>query len=169
MANFVAPSAELLSSGAWTLEEFGRVLGNVPAAAYVCDQDGLITYFNRRAAEIWGREPFLNDSRDRYCGSSRIFTREGAPLSHEKCWMARALMEDREFNGYELVIEQPSGKRVTTLAHATPVHGQDGTLLGAVNVIVDISDQKRKEAVKDELLASHLDSCKKRFDWKESD
>ena len=46
--------------------EFRRMLEALPAAAYTCDDDGLITYFNRRAAELWGREPKLHDPIDRY-------------------------------------------------------------------------------------------------------
>ena len=38
----------------------------VPAAAYTTDADGLITHFNRLAVKLWGREPKLNDSEDRY-------------------------------------------------------------------------------------------------------
>jgi PAS domain-containing protein len=46
--------------------EFRRLLENLPAAAYTCDAKGLITYFNPRAVELWGREPKLNDPVDRY-------------------------------------------------------------------------------------------------------
>jgi PAS domain-containing protein len=45
---------------------FRRMVEKLPAAAYTCDADGLITYFNRRAVELWGREPKLNDPVDRY-------------------------------------------------------------------------------------------------------
>ena len=43
-----------------------ELLDKMPAAAYICNADGLITYFNRRAAALWGREPKLNDPMDRY-------------------------------------------------------------------------------------------------------
>lgn len=46
--------------------EFHRLLAQLPAAAYTCDTEGLITYFNERAVELWGREPKLNDPVDRY-------------------------------------------------------------------------------------------------------
>ncbi len=46
--------------------EIRRLLEVMPAAAYTCDAEGLITYFNRRAVEIWGREPTVNDPIDRY-------------------------------------------------------------------------------------------------------
>jgi len=43
-----------------------RLLEKLPAAAYACDPDGLITYFNEHAAQLWGRAPRLNDPIDRY-------------------------------------------------------------------------------------------------------
>ena len=46
--------------------EFRRLLEKLPAGAYTCDVDGLITYFNQRAVELWGREPRLNDPVDRF-------------------------------------------------------------------------------------------------------
>jgi two-component system sensor kinase FixL len=46
--------------------QFRRVLEVMPAAAYTCDADGLITYFNQRAVEVWGQEPKVNDPVDRY-------------------------------------------------------------------------------------------------------
>jgi PAS domain-containing protein len=46
--------------------EFRRLLDKLPAAAYTCDAEGLITYFNQRAVQTWGREPRLNDPVDRY-------------------------------------------------------------------------------------------------------
>jgi PAS domain-containing protein len=46
--------------------EFSRLLAKLPAAAYTCDAEGFITYFNERAAELWGRDPKLNDPVDRY-------------------------------------------------------------------------------------------------------
>ena len=46
--------------------EFRRLLDKLPAAAYTCDAEGLITYFNEQAVQLWGREPKLNDPIDRY-------------------------------------------------------------------------------------------------------
>jgi PAS domain-containing protein len=42
------------------------ILEKLPAAAYTCDTEGLITYFNQRAVKLWGREPKLNNPVDRY-------------------------------------------------------------------------------------------------------
>ena len=125
--------------------EFRRLLEKLPAGAYMCDPDGLITYFNQRAVELWGRAPKLNDPEDRFCGSFKLFSVDGAPIRHDQCWMALALHNNVEYNGHEIIIERPDGYRLTTLAHANPIRNDAGRLLGAVNVLVDISDRKRAE------------------------
>jgi two-component sensor histidine kinase len=59
--------------------------------------------------------------------------------------MALALMMNQEYNGHEIIIERLDGQRLTALAYANPVHDEAGTLLGAVNVPVDITEHKQAE------------------------
>jgi PAS domain S-box-containing protein len=132
--------------------KFRRLLEKLPAAAYTCDAEGLITYFNQQAAQLWGRTPKLNDPKDRFCGSFKLFSSEGSLIAHDKCWMALALQEDKEYIGHEIIIERPDGTRLTGLAHVNPIHDVSGKLLGAVNVMVDFSDRKRAEVEREELL-----------------
>jgi PAS domain S-box-containing protein len=130
----------------WDLEANDHpLLQAMSIAAYTCDATGLITFFNRSAAEVWGREPLLNDPVDRYCGSFRLFSAGGSPIAHEQSWMARALDEDREYCGQEVVIERPDGSRRIALAHAAPFHDPEGRICGAVNILLDITDKKRAE------------------------
>ena len=121
------------------------MLENLPAGAYTCDPEGLITYYNQQAAQLWGRVPKLNDPEDRFCGSFRLYAPDGSPIAHERCWMALALETDRGYNEREIVVERPDGRRLTVLAHANPLHDDSGELLGAVNVLVDITERKRAE------------------------
>jgi two-component system, LuxR family, sensor kinase FixL len=125
--------------------KFRRLLEKLPAGAYTCDAEGLITYFNPHAAALWGRSPKLNHPDDRFCGSFKLFSVDGAPIEHRHCWMALALEGRREYNGREIVIERPDGQRVIALAHANPYLDDSGNLLGAVNVLIDISARKRAE------------------------
>ena len=146
------------------------LLDNLPLAAYTCDAQGLITYFNHHAVKIWGREPKLNDPEDRFCGSFRLFAMDGAPISHDHCWMARALRENRAFDGQEIVIERPDGRRFTAIAHVKPIHDRSGALSGAVNILIDITDQVRAdetqarlaaivESSDDAIIGKTLDGC----------
>jgi DNA-binding NarL/FixJ family response regulator len=41
----------------------------VPVAVYVCDKTGIIQSYNKRAVELWGREPSPGDPAQRHCGS----------------------------------------------------------------------------------------------------
>jgi len=90
-----------LHTGEW---QFRRLLENLPAGAYTCDSEGLITYFNQHAVQLWGRAPKLNDPVDRFCGSFKLFAPNGSPIAHDQCWMALALKMDTAYNGHEIVI-----------------------------------------------------------------
>lgn len=126
--------------------EFRELLEHLPAGAYTCDAEGLITYYNQRAVEVWGRSPKLNDPVDRWCGSFKLYAADGAPLQHQDCWMGLAIRENRGYNAEEIIVERPNGERLTVLAHANPLHDDDGRVTGAVNVLVDISERKQDEA-----------------------
>src|SRR5215207_4756440 len=159
-----SPSIEqgpLVHAGPHGEAEFRRLLEKLPAGAYTCDEAGLITYYNSRAVDLWGRAPRLNHPDDRYCGSFRLFSVRGEPIAHDRCWMALALQNDQEYNAREIVIERADGRRMTTLAHANPIHDETGRLCGAVNVLIDITERKAAEEAlrtanryKDEFLAT---------------
>jgi PAS domain S-box-containing protein len=129
---------------------FWHMLEKLPAGAYACDPEGLITYFNPYAVQLWGRAPALHDPVDRFCGSFKLFLPDGSPLAHDACWMALALQRGKAYNGHEIIIERPDGQHLTALAHANPIFDKAGRLLGGVNVLVDITERKRTEqALKD--------------------
>jgi PAS domain S-box-containing protein len=131
-------------------ERLRRVLDALPMAAYTCDTDGLITYFNARAVELWGRSPRLGDPEDRFCGSFGLYLPDGTPLSHDRCWMAVAVAERRAIYDEEVVIERPDGSRRTAVAHVNSLYDGAGRLTGAVNVLVDVTERKAiEEALRD--------------------
>lgn len=59
-----------------------------PFAVYAIDTTGVIVDFNRRAAELWGREPALGDTDERFCGSYKLFRPDGTYMPHAECPMA---------------------------------------------------------------------------------
>lgn len=62
----VGPRTAAMPQRHWGETQFRRLLEKLPAGAYMCDAEGLITYYNQRAVELWGRAPKLNDPEDRY-------------------------------------------------------------------------------------------------------
>jgi len=129
---------------------YRRFLDALGVAVYTADAKGRITYFNDAAADIWGRRPELGEE---WCGSWRLFWNDGRPMRHDECPMAIALNEDRTVRGYEAIAERPDGSRVSFIPFPTPLHDESGRLIGAVNVLVDITDRRRAE---DALRASAL-------------
>jgi PAS domain S-box-containing protein len=122
---------------------FRNLLFALPAAVYTTDREGRITLFNDQAAALWCRRPELG--KDLWCGSWRIFRPDGTPLPHEQCPMAVALHEGHSVRGQEIVVERPDGTRVCVLPHPQPLRDAAGEVVGAVNMLVDITDRKRAE------------------------
>ena len=139
------------SQSANDLMQPNRLLDALPAALYVTDAAGRIVYFNEAAAALWGWRPKLHS--DQWCGSWRLFRPDGTPLPHDQCPMAIALKEGKPNRGSEAVAERPDGTRVPFMAFPTPFHDEAGILIGAVNVLVDMSERQRAERVSRHLVA----------------
>lgn len=122
---------------------FRQVLDLLPAAVYITNADGLITYYNEAAAALWGHHPQLGVRE--WCGSWKLYWPDGRPLPHDECPMALALRERRPIRGMEAVAERPDGIRVPFIPYPTPLYDTSGELIGAVNMLVDITDRKRAE------------------------
>ena len=122
-----------------------RLAEKLPAAAYVCDADGLIRFYNEQAARLWGRSPRLEDPDDRYCGSFALYASDGSLMSRENSPLARALREGRDVHGEELAIGRPDGSRVYALAHASPIRDGADRIVGCANVLIDVSARRRAE------------------------
>jgi PAS domain S-box-containing protein len=122
---------------------FRQLLNALRAAVYTTDAAGRISFYNEAAAELWGCRPELG--RSEWCGSWRLSWPDGTPLPHHECPMALALKEDRCIRGMEAVAERPDGTRVPFIPYPTPLHDASGKLVGAVNMLVDITDRKRAE------------------------
>lgn len=119
------------------------ILDSLPAAVYATDAEGKITYFNRAATQLAGRVPRAGDA---WCVTWRLYQPDGQPLPHDQCPMAIALKEGRPIRGQEAIAERPDGTRFPFVPYPTPVFGQDGSLLGAVNLLVDVSELKQSKA-----------------------
>jgi PAS domain S-box-containing protein len=131
---------------------YRTLIEDMGVAAYTTDADGYITMYNEAAAELWGRHPALGV--ERWCGSWEIYTVEGERLPHEDCPMGLALREKRAIRGREIVAVRPDGTRGTIMPHPTPLFDDAGNLVGAINVLVDISEQKHtQDALREALRA----------------
>lgn len=133
------------------------VLDALGVAVYTTDANGRITFFNEAAATLWGRRPTLGEE---WCGSWRLYWPDGRQMPHRECPMAVAILEDRPIRGAEAELERPDGTRGVFLAYPTPLHDAESRMVGAINVLVDVTERRKAEealrAAADALAASNM-------------
>ena len=133
---------------------YRQLLDALPAAVYTTDIAGKITYYNEAAVELAGRRPVVG--KDEWCVSWRLYHPDGPPMPLEDCPMAITLREQRPIRGAEAILERPDGTRATFVPYPTPLRDRDtGEMIGAVNMLVDITDRKRAEET-EKLLIGEL-------------
>ncbi|BCG83816.1 PAS domain S-box protein [Mesorhizobium sp. 113-3-3] len=130
---------------------YHQILDGLPVAIYTTDRNGIITYYNRAAADLAGRQPKIG--RDKWCVTFKLFTPDGKELPHDECPMAIALKENRPVRDQEAIAQRPDGSLFPFLPFPTPLRDEDGNLIGAVNMLLDLTDRQRAEEVKQHLSA----------------
>lgn len=133
-----------------------RLFEQLPFAVYVCDRDGLVLRYNRRAAELWGRSPQLGDPNERYCGSYRMCRPDGSLLPHHQCPMADVLRTGVSVREQEVHIERPNGLRGIALVDIEAIKDGAGNIIGAVNCFQDITERRRAEEY-EKILSREVD------------
>jgi PAS domain S-box-containing protein len=118
-------------------------LDQLPAAIYVTDADGVITYFSPACIDFTGRRPEVG--RDRWCVTWKLFTNAGEFLPHDQCPMAVAINTQRPIRGVTAVAERPDGTRVNFRPYPTPILDAEGRFVGAVNLLEDVTDEVRAD------------------------
>ncbi len=127
-------------------EQFRALFEVGPVAIYSCDAAGVIQQFNRRAVELWGREPVLGDAKELYCGSSKLFWPDGRRIPRSESPMAEVLSgRTSVIVDAEIIVEQPDGSRRNCIANIHPLKDQSGKITGAINCFYDITDRKLAE------------------------
>ena len=122
---------------------FQALLQALPAAVYATDAEGRIIFYNDEAVRLWGCRP--EPGRNEFCGSWKLYWPDGRPLPHDECPMALALKTRQPVRGMEAVAERPDGTRIPFVPYPTPLFDEAGALIGAVNMLVDITGQRRTE------------------------
>lgn len=139
--------------GALATPDWRAILDQLPVPIYTTDAEGAVTYWNRACIEFAGRVPQLGS--DRWCVTWRIYTTEGDPLPHDQCPMAEALTTREKNRGKVAVALRPDGSRVAFRPYPTPLFDPEGNLTGAINMLIDVSDEQA------EALSAQAAKCRR--------
>lgn len=116
---------------------YQQLIQALPAAIYTCDANGYIITYNKAAADLWGQEP--EPGKDVWCGFWKAYHVDGTPMPQDESPMAIALKEGRVLNNVEIVIERPDGQMRHIMPHPKPFVNAAGKIIGAVNMLIDIT------------------------------
>ncbi len=140
--------AAAIAAAADGRDALDATLQSLDAPIYVTDADGWVISFNRACIDFTGRTPVAGQ--DRWCVTWRLFTESGEHLPHDQCPMAVAIREARRVRGVIALAERPDGTRVMFTPYPTPILDAAGVMTGAVNVLIDVTDQRQASALDDQ-------------------
>jgi PAS domain S-box-containing protein len=132
-----------------------ETLDALPVAVYTIDGEGRLTHYNPAAVEFSGEEPELGS--DRWCANWKFFREDGSVLPREQCPMHLALRGGEIEDGTEITAERTDGARRSFKLYPRPIRDGAGGVAGCVNMLVDVTGQKRAQEI-NSLLAAIVDS-----------
>ncbi len=139
-------SAERLKSAApalrleQTLQAAAGLVELIPVATCICDLDGRILHYNRRAVEIWGRAPKPGETHEQFTGASRFYGGDGQPLAQSK--VNEVLQTGRAVRDTEVIVDRGERGRVAVLLNIDPLLDAQGRMVGIIHCIQDITERK---------------------------
>jgi len=136
--------------------EWRAVLDELPVPIYTTDPEGAVTFWNRACVEFAGREPQLGQ--DRWCVTWKIYTTTGEFMPHDQCPMAEAVKRREVIRGKVAIAMRPDGSRRAFTPYPTPLFDADGRFTGAINLLVDVTDEQS------EALADQARRCRRLAD-----
>jgi PAS domain S-box-containing protein len=137
------------------LSRVTSVYDNLPVAVYTCDTMGYVDYYNDAAVKLWGYAPELGTVR--WGGAWKVCTKDGVPMTEADCALAATIAKAVPVQGEEIIIIRPDGVKRNVLPYPAPIFNESGELTGAVNTLVDITEEKASES-KEAMLAAIIRS-----------
>ena len=81
--------------------------------------------------------------------SWQLYTMNGERLPHDQCPMAEAIKRRNPIRNEIAIALRPDGSRVAFKPYPTPLFDSEGNLSGAINMMVDVSEEQ-SEALKEQ-------------------
>jgi PAS domain S-box-containing protein len=147
-------------------QQLHAILENLGEAVTVQDRTGQLVFANRAAAELLGAasvDELVATAPEELVARFTTVNEDGSPLDVAKL-PGRLVLDGREAEPLVVrAIDNRTGEQRWRMTKSTAVHGHNGEVLLAVNVIEDITETKRSEMAQrlladaSSVLASSLD------------
>lgn len=132
-----------------------QIFKDAPFAMYTCDKDGVITFYNKAAVELWGRAP--EPEKTRWCGSWKIYAADGTPLAFDRSPMALTIKEGLDKDNTHILTQRPDGSFRNLKVLPRPIFDEQGNLTGGHCTLIDITDSLG-QGTQDAILSAIVES-----------
>jgi PAS domain S-box-containing protein len=132
------------------------LIENMPVAVYVCDADGVLVAYNKKAGILWGRTPTLGDTQQKFCGAHRLHLADGSYLPHDESPLA-AILTTRQPISFDAIVGRPDGTLRNVAANLAPLFDDQMGFVGFVNCVLDVTDARRTAENRDRMWQLSLD------------
>lgn len=119
-----------------------HMLTLLPMGVYACDLEGHITFYNRKAVEMWGVTPESGGAGTRFCVFPKAWLTDGTPVAADETPMAQAVRNGSVCRNAEVEVERLDGKRFFASVNVDPLLDEDGAVVGAINVFHDVTHSR---------------------------
>lgn len=122
-------------------QTYQSIVDNLYEGLYFVDTDRVITYWNKAAERISGFS--AAEVVGKHCHDNILthIDANGKQLCMGLCPLA-ATMQDRELREAEVFLHHKDGHRVPVAVRTSPLTGEDGTVIGGIEIFTDMSNSE---------------------------
>jgi len=143
-----------LNAAALARSKLEAVLGALPVGVWIADMDGSLVQSNPAAARIWGGQAPLSRDPSEYRGYRARWPSTGALIEQEEWALARTFRTGETIIAEAVDIERLDGTRGHVLNSTAPILTRDGTMVGGVVVMLDVTSLRDTERERERLISS---------------
>ncbi|HUS13945.1 MAG TPA: response regulator, partial [Chloroflexia bacterium] len=132
--------------------ELDAVIQQMAEGVAITDPSGRLIKINAAGEALLGRGIVPLEPGGNYAEGYEIYDREGRPFDPARLPLERAARGET-VTGQDMVVHRPGGEECILSVSAAPLHGEAGTIQGAVAVFHDVTKAREVERLKDEFLS----------------
>ncbi len=133
-------------------DRLAALVESIPDEIWFADLDRRFTLANPSALREFGLSEFSGFDIEKFAAGLEVLRPDGEPRPVDEAPPLRALEGEIIRNEDEIVRTPVRGELRYRQVSATPVRGHDGSIIGSVSVVRDVTDLKLAERQREELL-----------------
>lgn len=118
----------------------------IPVGVFACDASGVITFYNRRAADCWGWHPPAGERLSHLLARLKACWPDGQPIAEGQTPVEQALRCGEGSQDVELILERGDGARITVVFNVDVLRDENGRVAGAICAFHDITARRESES-----------------------